>query len=83
MGYLSIQTESGKKMSLYNLEQYLTDSGQTLDLSDIITRKLLLNGRYFEFAGELNQYIAEHPLITQLIIKSSLLQELIGIDSTH
>lgn len=83
MGYLSIQTESGKKMSLYNLEQYLTDSGKTLDLSDIITRKLLLNGRYFEFAGELNQYIADHPRITQLIIKSSLLQELIGIDSTH
>lgn len=69
-------------MSIYNFQQYLSQDSHTLDLSDIITDKLLLNATFFfTFTAELNNYLALNSNITQLIIKPSLLREIIGIDT--
>lgn len=68
-------------MPVYNLEQYITNDN-VLDLSDIITKKLLLNSSSFTlFNQELNDFLLKHPLIHQLTINPSLLTELIGKNS--
>jgi len=70
-------------MSIYGLDQYLSDDTQILDLSEIIPEKLFLNGNFVTFTAELNAYLSGMQSITQLTISSSLLEEIIGTDFNY